>query len=259
MFMVKKLLSACFAPLPLCLGVLAVGLALLWFTRRQRAGKILVSAAAALLLLGSYGGVADLFIAPLEGYRPVLVPGTPHPDDARARQARWIVVLGGGHTSVPSLPATSQLNPGTLARLVEGVRLKRQLPAARLVLSGGFGFPSRHADVVAAAAQLLGLRPEDLVLERHTFDTVDEARFIHQIVGADPMILVTAASHLPRATRLFRKEGMAPRPTPADFAALDTPGVSVGSFFPSAGPLARLEQATHEYLGLLFALLRGQI
>jgi uncharacterized SAM-binding protein YcdF (DUF218 family) len=260
MFIIKKLLSAFLTPMPICLLLLALGLALLWFSRRQHAAKVLLSVGAGLLALLSYGGVSQLMVAPLEGYRPLLVPGFPDARDARARQARWIVVLGGGHTLAPGLPPTSQLHPNTLARLVEGVRLKRQIAGARLITSGGFGSDGvPHAQVVARAAEILGLTRDEIVLAPNTFDTVDEARFIHALVGADPFILVSSASHLPRAVRLFRKQGMSPLPSPADFVSLDTPGVTIGSFFPSAGSLAAIEHASHEYLGILFAWLRGQI
>jgi uncharacterized SAM-binding protein YcdF (DUF218 family) len=260
MFIVKKLLSALLTPMPICLLLLTVGLALLWFSRRQRAGRVLVAVGTGLLILLSYSGVSRRVVAPLEGYRPLLVPDAPGAHDPQAGQARWIVVLGGGHTLAPGLPPTSQLHPNTLARLVEGVRLKRQIPGARLITSGGFGSEAvPHAEVVARAAEILGLTRDDIVLARDTFDTVDEARYIHALVGADPFILVTSASHLPRAVRLFRKQGMSPLPSPADFISPDTPGISIGSLFPSAGSLAATEHATHEYLGILFEWLRGQI
>jgi uncharacterized SAM-binding protein YcdF (DUF218 family) len=258
MFIVKKLVSAFLLPLPICLTLLAVGLGLLWFTRRQRAGKVLVTVATGLLTVLSFGFVGELALKPLERHRPLLVPGFPSPLDPRARNARWIVVLGGGHGTAPGVPPTSQLGPGTLARLVEAVRLKKQIPAARLVFSGGFGGKVVHADVVAAAAELLGIRRDDMVLERQTFDTVDEARFIGKIVGKDELVLVTSASHLPRALGLFRKEGMDPLPSSSDFDTLDAP-LTVGSFFPGAGALGAVEYAIHESLGILFARLRGQI
>ncbi len=43
MFLFKKLLAPFFFPLPLCLAFLGLGLMLLWFTRRQRAGRTLVT------------------------------------------------------------------------------------------------------------------------------------------------------------------------------------------------------------------------
>jgi uncharacterized SAM-binding protein YcdF (DUF218 family) len=258
MFIVKKLLSAYLDPMPICLTLLVVGLALLWFTTRQRAGKILVTVGGGLILLLSFGLVSELVVSPLEHARPLLVD--PHdPRTPRALAAKWIVILGGGHVAAPGLPPTIQLGPNTLARLVEGIRLKRQIPGAKLILSGAFGPGPSHAQVVAAAAQLLGVNREDLVLENTTWDTVDEARFIGARLGHDPFILISDASHLPRATRLFRKQGLDPLPSPAGYASLDAPGVALGSFFPSAGPVQAVERATHEYVGILFGWLRGQI
>ena len=44
-----------------------------------------------------------------------------------------------------------------------------------------------------------------------------------------------------------------------DYASLDSPGLSPGAFFPSSGALAKVERALHEYLGMLFSRLRGQL
>jgi uncharacterized SAM-binding protein YcdF (DUF218 family) len=261
MFALKKLISALLMPLPICMALLVVGLVLLWFTRRQRAARNLLTAGVALLALFSFTPLANLVIRPLEGYRPLLAPGASPSDpmQSRARQARFIVVLGGWHADDPGLPPNSQLGTSTLARLVEAVRLKREIPQAKVVLSGGFGGHGvTHADVLAGAAQLLGIPRGELLLERHTFDTGDEARLIHEIVRDAPFILVTSAGHLPRAVRLFRKQGMDPMPSPSDFSAPET-GVSGRSLLPGASGIGAFEHATHEYLGLLFHRLRGQI
>ena len=260
MFALKKLVSALLLPLPLCLGLGALGLLLLWFTRRQRAGRVLVTVAVLLQSLLALDGVADLVLDPLERHRPVLVPGSSSPLDARARQARFIVVLGGGHTPSPGLPTNSELNVVTLARVVEGVRLKQQLPAAQLIVSGAFapdGTP--HAELLAREAQSLGVPAADIIQERRTWDTADEARLIKDRLGPAPFILVTSASHLPRALRLFRKQGLDPIPSPSDFGALDPPGLTAAALIPGAGPLSKVERATHEYLGMFFSRLRGQL
>jgi uncharacterized SAM-binding protein YcdF (DUF218 family) len=260
MFILKKVISAFLLPMPLFLGVITLGLCLLWFTRRQRAGKILCSAGVVALALSSYDAVSNLFLTPLENDFPaLLVPGHPCARDAQARQARWIVVLGGGHNTAPTLPPTSELNVVTLARVVEAVRLKHQVPSARLVVSGGYGAGITQADVARAAAVSLGVAPADVVREGRTYDTADEARFIHEIVRDEPFILVTSASHLPRAVALFRKQGMSPLPAPADYGALDDPGISPYSFIPSPASVSKLERASHEYLGLLWGRLRGQL
>lgn len=263
MFFLKKLISAVLMPMPVCLAAIAVGLALLWFTKRQRAGKIVATAGFGALLLLSYGVVADLLAVPLENdHQPLLVAGSADsPDDARARQARWIVVLGGGHSYDPELPPNSQASVAALARLVEGVRLKKQLPAAKLIVSGAYGAPHpSHAKVLASIAETMGVARADIVLEERTYDTHDEAMAVRNLAGAGtPVILVSSATHLPRAAALFRKQGLAPLPSPADFVSVDAPGVDVGSFFPDAGPLTVVQRSWHEYLGTIFSKLRGQI
>ena len=140
MFLFKKIVPLFFFPVPLCLELLLVGLALLWFTRRQRAGKILVSAGAGLLLILSYAFVPDLLLRPLEQkYPPVadLAAGQAGPNAAQA--GKYIVVLGGGHTSDPKLPVTSQISAESLYRVLEGVRLYKAGPGRKLILSGGGG------------------------------------------------------------------------------------------------------------------------
>jgi uncharacterized SAM-binding protein YcdF (DUF218 family) len=148
----------------------------------------------------------------------------------------------------------------TLARLVEGLRLKRQLPQAKLILSGGFGRGALvHADVLAGAAVAMGFPREDLVLEKRTWDTADEARLISATIGADPFILVSSASHLPRAVALFRKQGRDPLPSPTDYAVIDTPGVDLTDFFPSGNGVAKTERAWHELIGRTWSKMRGQL
>ena len=56
------------------------------------------------------------------------------------RNLKWMVVLGGGHTSYLRLPAMSKISKASLARLVEGIRIYKLFPASKLVLSGGSPF-----------------------------------------------------------------------------------------------------------------------
>jgi uncharacterized SAM-binding protein YcdF (DUF218 family) len=258
--LLKKLISSFLMPLPLCLGLVAAGVLLLWFTRRQRAGRWLVTIGLALLTLFSYNAVANLFIRPLENdYHPLLVEARRDPLDARAKGARWIVVLGGGHFLDRQLPPNTELSEMTLARLIEALRLKKQLPAAKVILSGGFGRDGlTHAQVMADTAVELGFAREDLVLEQRTFDTAEEARFISTLVGADPFILVSSASHLPRAVALFRKQGRDPLPSPTGFTTIDSPE-DMGDLFPTASSIRKTERAWHEYIGRIWSRMRGQL
>src|SRR5208283_4125778 len=74
MFIMKKIVSRLLFPVPLSLEFLLVGLFLLWFTRRQRAGKAMVTCGALLFL-----GLSNIFsssalLRPLEHhYSPLVV------------------------------------------------------------------------------------------------------------------------------------------------------------------------------------------
>jgi uncharacterized SAM-binding protein YcdF (DUF218 family) len=173
---------------------------------------------------------------------------------------KWVVVLGGGHISDPKLPATGQIGATTLARLVEGIRIYHQLPDGKLLLSGGAVYdPTSNAEIMAKVALVLGVPKEALILESDSKDTKDQARIIHQLLGDDEFILVTSASHMPRSIALFRKMGMKPVPAPADHLVRKYQEISPAVFFPRAAELKKMERAFHEYLGLVWAKLRGQI
>lgn len=252
MFMLKKIVAHFFSPLSLCIELLLLGLFLLWFTRKQRAGKTIVSLGVILLCLFSYCAVSNIFLRPLEYEYPPLI------NPAEVHGIKWIVVLGGGHMSDPGIPATSRLSDASMARLVEGIRLYKMLPGSRLVLSGGrvFGLVP-EAVIMADVARAIGVNGRDLVLESLSRDTKDEARLIQKIVGRDRFVLVTSAVHMPRSMALFAKRGMHPIPAPTEYLAAESRGPAM--FFPSADSLEKAERAFHEYLGLAWAKLRGQI
>jgi uncharacterized SAM-binding protein YcdF (DUF218 family) len=170
------------------------------------------------------------------------------------------VVLGGGHVSDPRLPANSQISAAALGRLVEGVRLYKALPGSKLLLSGGVVFdPVPEAEVMAQVAVVLGVKPHDIRLESNSRDTAEEAEMIAKMIGKEKFILVTSAAHMPRSMALFRRRGLEPIPAPADFRAPEPRSSSPSRFFPGAGFLGQTQTAVHEYVGLAWAWLRGEI
>jgi uncharacterized SAM-binding protein YcdF (DUF218 family) len=176
------------------------------------------------------------------------------------QNVKWIVVLGGGHTSDPKLPITSQLSKASLIRLVEGIRIHNGLPKSKLILSGGSVFEKiSNAQVLADVAIAIGVKKEDLILEDVSKDTEDEVRLIQQIVSQEQFILVTSASHMPRSMALFKKLGMHPIPAPTDYLVKECQEMNPGKFFPRVENLDKAERAFYEYLGLAWAKLRGRL
>jgi len=254
MFLFKKIVAPFFFPLSVCLELLLFGLVFLLFTRRQRIGKIFLSIGVVLLIALCYGAIADIFLEPLEyKYRPLK-------DISSFSDVKWVVVLGGGHTSDPRLPATGQISGSSLVRLVEGIRIYKNLPESKLILSGGAVFdPSPVARVMADVALTLGVEAKDLILEIESRDTEEEALLLREIVRDDRLILVTSASHIPRSMLYFKKLGMRPIPAPTDYLVKESQGMHPGMFFPGTGGLVKMQQALYEYLGLAWAKLRGKI
>jgi uncharacterized SAM-binding protein YcdF (DUF218 family) len=255
MFLFKKLIAPLLMPVPFCLALLFAGLALVWFTRRQRAGRWLAAAGAGALLLLGYGSVSSRLLATLERRHAPVADVS-----AAAGRVRWVVVLGGGSSADADLPAVLRLSEGSLARLVEGIRLQRQLPGGRLLLSGGSVFGSDpDAETMRALAVELGVDPAALDLDRVSPDTETQAEVVRARLGAEEFFLVTSASHMPRSLALFRKAGTNPIPAPAHFLTQKDRGVAPSDFFPSSAGLRRAEAAAYEYLGLAWAKVRGRV
>jgi uncharacterized SAM-binding protein YcdF (DUF218 family) len=262
MFLFKKIVGPLFSLLPLLLGIMILGLIFLWFTRRHRTGKIMVTIGAFLLLLLSYGPIPGILLRPLERKYSPIIPAVINKSGPQNifSEIKYIVVLGGGHTSDPDIPVASQLSSSSLIRLVEGIRLHRELPGTKLILSGGRGFgPIPEAETLSQVAQALGVIPQEMIVEKVSQDTEAQARIIKEIVGQDKFILVTSASHLPRALVLFKKQKMEPVPCPVGHLIKKSPAVTPGISFPSVYNLGESEVALHEYLGIGWARLRGLI
>ena len=255
MFLFKKLIAPFLMPVPFCLALVLLGLVLLCFTRRQRAGKCLATLGAVALLLLGYGAVSGRLLATLERQQAPVTDVS-----AAAGRVRWVVVLGGGSSSDAGLPAAMRLSEGSLARLVEGVRLQRQLPGSRLLLSGGSVFGSDpDAETMRALAVELGVDPAALDLDTVSPDTETQAEVVRARLGAEEFFLVTSASHMPRALALFRKAGASPIPAPTHFLTQRDRGVAPSDLFPGASGLRRAEAAAYEYFGLAWAKVRGKI
>lgn len=261
MWVLKKVISRFLFPVPLCIEVLAVGLLLLCFTRKQKTGKTFVALAGLLLLLFASHAVSGLLLSPLEGrYPPLLVrPGSPPP--AELKDVKFVVVLAAGSKDDASRPIETQLDDSTVARLVEGVRVSKALSGSRLVLSGGPVTSGAWslAQAMAQLAQELGVDRSAMILETQSYDTEGEARLVAPIVGQQPFILVTEASHLPRAVGLFRKQGAHPLPDPMGYHSSPGAPLQLTELLPDAEGLNGSERAVYEYLGLAWAKLRGKI
>ncbi len=245
MFLFKKIMGALLSPLPLCLLAGFAGLVLLWFTARQHTGKVLVTAGIGMIFVFSCESVATVMLRPLESKysAPETLP-----------DVDYIVVLGGGRVVDARFPTISQLGSASRTRFLEGVRIYHAIKRAELIFTG--------KDIAGPMGKLavdIGIPEADIHVFPEPKDTKDEARYVKELVGRDPFLLVTSASHMYRAVMLFEKQGTRPVPFPTGHLCKDAPGVTPGDFFPDAMVLHKAERAVYEYLGIVWAKLRGQI
>ncbi len=100
---------------------------------------------------------------------------------------------------------------------------------------------------MAEVALALGVKGENLVLEEVSKDTSDQARLVRDFVREDLFILVTSASHMPRAMALFRRQGLHPVPAPTDYQIKNSQEIRPTRFYPTANGLMKSQRAFYEY------------
>ena len=182
-----------------------------------------------------------------------------------------VVMLTGAAWEDPRVPSTSQVGEITVSRLLEAIRLLRMIPGAKILISGGpldsAGIGVPISQIVGDLTREMGIPGERILLETKSTNTYENGVEIRKILGDKPFILVTSASHLPRAIGVFQKLGLSPIPAPADFRAIRSKprvGGSTGelvramiSALPSPDNLSHSERAFHEYAGFVWYWVRG--
>jgi len=254
-----KLLVHFLYPLEISIELFLLGLILLWFTRRQKAGKYLVTIGLLFLLAFSTYQFSLVILRPLERRYPAI--------DALSHQnldklgAKYIVVLGGEQVCDPTITTASQFHPYFLVRLVEGIHLHRQIPGSKLIFSGGNDKYElkTNAELMKEMALSLGVKKEDIILEDSSKNTYEEAKIIKDMVGKEKFILVTSAVHMPRSMALFKKFGMEPIPAPTNNLDKKYHKIPPEEFFPKADSLKMTEAAFYEYLGLIKEKVAGRL
>jgi uncharacterized SAM-binding protein YcdF (DUF218 family) len=254
-YIVSKVFWFCMRPSGLLLILLVTG-AVLLHTRYQVAGRRLVVAAVLLVVIGGLLPLGNWLMLPLEDRfaRP----------DLAGQKIDGIVVLGGMELArIASGRGVHAVNEAA-ERLTEAAALSRRFPAARIVFTGGaleiFSKPIITADAAALVFEDIGLPGDRVILERKARNTWQNAVYTKELVKPKPgerWLLVTSASHMPRAMGVFRKAGFDVEPWPVDYRTAGMEDLLMLSDAPSEG-LRRLEAVSREWIGLLAYWLTGR-
>jgi len=179
-------------------------------------------------------------------------------DDAvRSAGAQAIVVLSSGmHFDSPEYGGAT-VDETTLERLRYAARLHR-LTDLPVLVSGG---QPREASISLAEAMRVSLAEDfattDVLLEDRSLDTHENAQFSADVLrkmGFTKILLVTHASHMPRAARVFSETGLQVVPAPTVFAYASSDAAI--NYVPRLSGLRESHYAIYEALGRVWYGLR---
>jgi uncharacterized SAM-binding protein YcdF (DUF218 family) len=143
---------------------------------------------------------------------------------------------------------------------LEGILIHKKIKNSKIIFTGYGGITDTPIAVMnARLAKALGVKEENLIVNGLPKDTKEEAVFTKSIVGDESFILVTSATHMPRAMLLFESLGLNPIPAPTDFYKKNFDTTALKSYFmaPKVGSFYLSTIAMHEYIGILWGKIRG--
>jgi len=244
LFALKKIASGLLSPSSLiCLSLLAGMCCLASRKRIRSAGLFFLSGLVVVLLSFSSWGPDALLYNLEKQYVPFSPSGGVSPE--------WILVLGQGVKEGP-VPDTSRVNGAMYARLMEAVRISRQLDSARIVVSISGRIPASTKTLWwSSFCSNTRIASQNSIVLTEPKDTEEELRQALQYIGSNSFVLVTSASHMPRAMLIAETLGGKAVAAPCDFEGRDDKPF-YKHLIPASQNLCRTEKALHEYLGLLW-------
>ena len=244
-FVLSKVFWVIVAPGNLLVLMLVLGTVRLGGHRRRR-GFRLVTTATVMLLAIALLPIGQWLAMPLESRFPT--PDLPAHVDG-------IIVLGGAvQPAIARAHGHIALNDAA-ERLVEALTLARRYPDALVLVSGGDAslLPRDEPSEAASMRDLLveqGIDRARILLEERSRNTIENATFSREVAQPRPdqvWLLVTSATHMPRAVGCFRHVGWPVVPYPVDYRTEASPRPT----FVLSEHLALVDVAVREWVGLV--------
>ena len=219
---------------------------------RRRRG--LIAAAWIAIFAISWPPVAWLVLQPLEAW----YPQSPYPP---VSDAGAIVVLSSGVFPANGSRPEPFADLDTYERSTYAAWLYHHVRPMPVLASGGVNadLPESTAAVMRRILIGQGVPDASVWVEGRSRTTYENAVYSAEILrahGVRRILLVTAAYHMARSERCFRKQGLAVTPAPCAF---HTMGLEPSDLIPGGEAILDHERALHEYLGFVWYKLRGHI
>jgi uncharacterized SAM-binding protein YcdF (DUF218 family) len=252
-FILSKTVAFLLLPSNLLILLGLAGLVLL-ATQFERAGRRLLVVSLVLLALAGFAPIGAGLAHLLESRFPAWDASRGAPDG--------IIVLGGAIDPVLSSEHGETALNGHAERIIAIGKLARAYPNARIVYSGGDASllgNEPEANFLYPLLDSLGVPRTRVMLELRSRNTEENAVFTKERVQPKPgerWLLVTSAQHMPRAIGCFRRVGFAVEAYPVAWHTRRLLWLAPMEIL--SGGLGRLDNAVHEWIGLVSYWLTGR-
>jgi uncharacterized SAM-binding protein YcdF (DUF218 family) len=209
----KLIVAGLLSPMLICLSLQVVGW-LIYLRKGSRMSLKIIAAGTLVLVIGGLSGITyESARAREHVYQPLNVTKS-----LDGTQPTLIVVLGTGFNPDPELPPNSQVSSTFHSRLLEGVRILRQHPNSRLLVSiAGKADAETKRGFFDQMIELLQLDPSRVSIMTEAESTADEADEASRQRKDEQIVVVSSAGHMMRAMKIFADKGLDPIPAPSEF------------------------------------------
>ena len=171
------------------------------------------------------------------------------------------ILLGGGISEDAPLSFGQNGIPSeaSVVRMVEVVRLYKK-DKKKIIVSGGKtpGKSISEASVYKKFLIDMGIEQEYIIMEAESRTTAENSNMTKKIMkdyGFERGVLITSATHMPRAIKSFERNGMEVVAAPCGYAA-HYGSYGIQAFLPRASNIELITRGLWEYVGYIYYALR---
>jgi len=229
-FTLKKIISFFLEPFVIGFLLALIAFLFLLFNSYKKA-KIFLALSLCTFFLISSSFFSNILINPLEQkYQKI--------ENIDLEEINYILLLGGDFS----------------ARAYEVIKLYQKKDGIKIITSGYKGNELiTQAQFAKNELIKLGVLEKDIIMQESPKDTEEEAIEIKKIVGENKFILVTTATHMPRAMLIFEKYNLNAIPSPTAFGVEDLKSDN----YLTVNEILKTQRSIHEYIGITWLKLKA--
>lgn len=249
-------LSKFFAFLLKPIGLVFVGLFFIWRNRRKKhLSKYIICTTFILYTFSNEFIINELYL----NYE------TPPTARNEVKPLDIGIVLTGGLMNEEKTPVENLFLGAHADRFAQALLLYKEKKISKILISGGdLKLISRPIEsegkLVAEFLIKCGVKPSDIILEGKSVNTYENAKFTAKLVRKkypnQRLLLITSASHLPRAIACFEKQNLTLTPYGADYVSKKRKFLLI-HLIPSIHALENAQALVHEWIGFLSYKIMG--